>query len=251
MNCLRSAFLVALTLLSPFEIHGFVSPHSRQLQSASTSLSSVSSAHDKSTTSFDMIHVKQTLQSAVATSLFALCLWTMPAASLADGSTKDFKLPPIDKEDANRCVLTGSNMGQANAARDKLYDLRLCKLSGQDASGLDLSGVIMSQTDVSKAKFADAYFSKGYLHDSNFDGADFTNAIVDRASFSGSSLKGAIFKNTVLTGTSFENANVEGADFTEAALGNFDIKNLCRNPTLKGVNPTTGEDTKLSVGCRE
>ena len=35
----------------------------------------------------------------------------------------------------------------------KLYDLRQCKLSGQDASGFDLSGVIMTDTDVSKVKF--------------------------------------------------------------------------------------------------
>ena len=55
-------------------------------------------------------------------------------------------------------------MGQANAARDKLYDLRECKLSGKDGSGLDLSGVIMANTDVSNAKFVESYFSKGYLH---------------------------------------------------------------------------------------
>ena len=189
-------------------------------------------------------------RAALTVVAFSVALFTAPAMSLADGSTKEFKLPPIDKDNKNRCVLTGSSMGQANAARDKLYDLRLCKLSGQDATGLDLSGVIMSQTDVSNAKFEDAYFSKGYLHDSNFDGADFTNAIVDRASFSGSTLRGTIFKNTVLTGTSFEMADVEGADFTEAALGDFDIKSLCRNPTLKGVNPKTGEDTRMSVGCR-
>ena len=48
---------------------------------------------------------------------------------------------------------------------------------------------------------------------------------------------------------SFENADVENADFTEAALGMFDIKNLCKNPTLKGENPVTGNDTKFSVGC--
>ena len=54
------------------------------------------------------------------------------------------------------------------------------------------------------------------LEDSKFDGADFTNGIVDRASFSGSSLKGAIFSNTVLTGTSFQDANVENADFSDA-----------------------------------
>jgi len=61
----------------------------------------------------------------------------------ADGSTKEFKLPPIDLEDKNRCVFTGSKMGQANAARDKLYDLRQCQLSGKDASGFDLSGTFV------------------------------------------------------------------------------------------------------------
>jgi uncharacterized protein YjbI with pentapeptide repeats len=55
-------------------------------------------------------------------------------------------------------------MGQANAARDKLYDLRQCSLSGANAAGFDLSGVIMSKTDVSKANFREAQFSKGYLH---------------------------------------------------------------------------------------
>ena len=35
-----------------------------------------------------------------------------------------YKLPPIDLSDKNRCVLVSSSMGQANAARDKLYDLR-------------------------------------------------------------------------------------------------------------------------------
>lgn len=79
--------------------------------------------------------------------------------------------------------------------------------------------------------------------------ADFTNAIVDRANFKGSSLRGAIFKNTVLSGTSFADADVEGADFTEAAFGSFDIKSLCKNPTLKGENPITGNDTRESVGC--
>lgn len=85
--------------------------------------------------------------------------------------------------------------------------------------------------------------------DSKFDQADFTNAIVDRANFKGSSLKGAIFKNTVLSGTSFAGADVEGADFTEAAFGSFDIKSLCKNPTLKGENPITGADTRETVGC--
>jgi uncharacterized protein YjbI with pentapeptide repeats len=91
----------------------------------------------------------------------------------------------------------------------------------------------MSGTDVSKASFKEAQFSKGYLRDSNFDGADFTNAIVDRASFKGSTLRGTIFKNAVLTATSFEGADVENADFTDSYIGDFDIRSLCKNPTLK------------------
>ncbi len=54
-------------------------------------------------------------------------------------------------------------MGQANAQRDKLYDLRQCNLSNSDATGFDLSGVIMKETDVSNTKFVEAQFSKGYL----------------------------------------------------------------------------------------
>ena len=64
-----------------------------------------------------------------------------------------------------------------------------------------------------------------------------------------SSLKGAIFQNAVLTGTSFIDSDVENADFTDAYIGDFDLRNLCKNPTLKGENPTTGADTKLSAGC--
>jgi len=199
--------------------------------------------HDREPTKSENLFVNIALAS-----LFSLSLLSAGPA-FADGQTEKFKLPPIDFKDKSRCILNSSTIGQANAARDKLYDLRQCNLSGESAAGFDLSGVIMTKTDVSKVNFREAQFSKGYLHDSNFDEADFSNAIIDRASFAGSSLRGAIFKNTVLTGTSFTNADVENADFTEAALGNFDLKNLCKNPTLKGENPTTGVDTRFSVGC--
>ncbi|KAL3940310.1 MAG: hypothetical protein SGBAC_005137 [Bacillariaceae sp.] len=187
-------------------------------------------------------------QVALASVLSAALVFS-PSPALADGQTEKFKLPPIDKSDKGRCSLNSSSMGQANAARDKLYDLRECNLAGSSAPGFDLSGVIMTNTDVSKVNFKEAYFSKGYLQESNFEGADFTNAIVDRATFKGSSLRGTIFTNAVLTGTSFDGADLEGADFTEAAIGSFDLKKLCKNPTLKGENPTTGADTQLSAGC--
>lgn len=168
----------------------------------------------------------ETFSKFALASLVSLSILANPLPAIADGQTEKFKLPPIDFSDKNRCRLDSSSIGQANAARDKLYDLRQCNLSGKSAVGFDLSGVIMTGTDVSKTDFTDAYFSKGYLRDSNFDGADFSNAIVDRASFKGSTLRGAIFNNAVVTGTSFDDADVEGADFTEAAIGLYDVREM-------------------------
>lgn len=71
-----------------------------------------------------------------------------------------YRLPPIDLSDPNRCQLVSSNMGQANAARDKLYDLRQCVLTGQTAEGKDLSGMIASEADFSGVSFRDAQISK-------------------------------------------------------------------------------------------
>jgi len=186
---------------------------------------------------------------AGASVLAAGVLMGSVGVAFADGSTKEFKLPPIDFSNKSRCTILNSKMGQANAARDKLFDLRQCKLSGADASGYDLSGVIMTDTDLSKSKLVETQFSKGYMHDSNFDGADFSNGIIDRASFQGSSMKGAIFTNAVLTGTGFDGADLTDSDFTDTYLGDFDSRRLCKNPTLDGENPVTGADTRASAGC--
>lgn len=48
-------------------------------------------------------------------------------AAVADGGTAKFSLPPISQA-KDRCNFKSSAMGQANAARDSLYDLRECNL---------------------------------------------------------------------------------------------------------------------------
>jgi len=181
----------------------------------------------------------------IALSLFLIA----PTPAMADGQTTKFKLPPIDRSDKARCVVKGSAMGQSNAARDSLFDLRECDLRGIKAVDLDLSGVIMTGTQLQNANFRGAQFSKGYLHESDFTGADFTNAVVDRASFKGSTLKQTNFQNAVLTGTSFEGADVEGADFTESYIGDFEQRQLCKNPSLTGTNEKSGMETRVSAGC--
>ena len=63
------------------------------------------------------------------------------AGSLLLPMTADagFQLPPIDKNEKNRCEFKNSAMGQSNAAKDKLYDLRECDMSGQVETLRDLS----------------------------------------------------------------------------------------------------------------
>jgi len=135
--------------------------------------------------------------SAVAFGLSALlslnALGPVPPA-LADGDTSKFKFPPIDNTNKNRCQFSSSAMGQANAARDSLYDLRQCSMAGTKAMGFDISGALLAGGDFSGVNFKEAQLSKVYAEGAKFDGADFTNVVIDRAFFKGASFKGAVFK---------------------------------------------------------
>eukprot|EP00814_Leptocylindrus_danicus_P008229 CAMPEP_0116018518 /NCGR_PEP_ID=MMETSP0321-20121206/8694_1 /TAXON_ID=163516 /ORGANISM="Leptocylindrus danicus var. danicus, Strain B650" /LENGTH=242 /DNA_ID=CAMNT_0003488923 /DNA_START=17 /DNA_END=745 /DNA_ORIENTATION=- len=148
----------------------------------------------------------------------------------------------------NQCVV--HRLSDDDVMQGKRHpDLRMCDLSEQDISKTDLIGVVMEKTSAINTSFVKARLCKGILKESNFDGADFTSAIVDRVDFSGSSLRGAIFTNADLTGTSFKGADIEDADFSEANIKDYDIRGICRNPTLKGKNPKTGVETVRSLGC--
>jgi len=148
--------------------------------------------------------------------LGSLLLVNAFTASVPAASAQEYRLPPIDRKDPNRCVLQSSSMGQANAARDKMYDLRECDLKGQSGEGKDMSGVIGSEADFSGVSFKEAQISKAYARNSKFVGSDFTNAVVDRVSFDGSDMTGALFVNTVLSGTTFSEANLKNTDFSDA-----------------------------------
>lgn len=144
----------------------------------------------------------------VCETLVTIGLLFGPLSCLA-ADQQQFRLPPIDRKDANRCTLVSSAMGQANAGRDKLLDLRECDIKGQSAAGKDLSGLIGSNADFSGVNFKETQISKAYARASKFVGCDFTNGIIDRASFDGSDMKKAIFVNAVLSGTTFTDSDLQ------------------------------------------
>eukprot|EP00933_Yihiella_yeosuensis_P005565 TRINITY_DN110104_c0_g1_i1.p1 TRINITY_DN110104_c0_g1~~TRINITY_DN110104_c0_g1_i1.p1 ORF type:complete len:267 (-),score=40.23 TRINITY_DN110104_c0_g1_i1:254-1054(-) len=157
--------------------------------------------------------------------------------------------PPIDKKDKKRCRWRSSAFGQANAQRDKLFDVRECKLSDTQAGEKDMAGMLMGNGEFRNVNFTGATLTKAVANNAVFDGSVFTNAIIDRATFDGSSMKGVVFKNTLLTGSTFENVDLTDSDFTDAYVAEYDIIPLCKNPTMKGTNPITGADTFTSAGC--
>lgn len=175
---------------------------------------------------------------------------TGPVLMSAYAASANVKFPPIDRTDANRCEPTSSAIGQANAARDKLLDLRECDLRSKDMSGFDLSGGLFSEANLEDANLKDAQLSKSYAPRANFRNVNFTNAVVDRVTFDNADLSNAIFENAVLSDSTFDGANLENVDFTDVYIGDFAQRNICRNPTMKGENPVTGAPTRESLGCR-
>ena len=67
-----------------------------------------------------------------------------------------YRFPPVDLTNLkSRCVFSSSAMGQANAARDSLYEFLQRPMSGKNAA-VDISGAIMADGDFSNTNFKEA-----------------------------------------------------------------------------------------------
>jgi len=97
------------------------------------------------------------------------------------------------------------------------------------------------------AKLNGAYLIKAVVPKADFEGADISDALFDRAVAVQANFKNAILARVIFTRSDLRDAVIEGADFTNSMLDRTQQIALCRYAS--GTNPTTGADTRRSLGC--
>jgi uncharacterized protein YjbI with pentapeptide repeats len=120
--------------------------------------------------------------------------------------------------------------------------------SGQTLIQAEFSNANLVHTNFDHAQLQGAVFSAALLIETNFRGADLTNALMDSTQFQRTDLRDAIFHEAMLIHSTFEDVDITGADFEGALLDRLQVKRLCA--IASGTNPTTGNRTRDTLGCR-
>ena len=125
-------------------------------------------------------------------------------------------------------------------------------LIGADYSNRDLRGATFNLSNLREANLsgsdlrgASLYGAK--LQDADLSGSDLREATLDSAVLTGTDLSDAVLEGAFAFNTRFKDVNISGADFTDVPMRGDQLKSLCA--VASGTNPTTGRDTRTSLGC--
>jgi uncharacterized protein YjbI with pentapeptide repeats len=107
-------------------------------------------------------------------------------------------------------------------------DLRGRDFSGQELQGSEFSNANLELSNFENADVRGAVFSASVMTQANLHGADLTNSMADQVNFAGSDLRDAVFSEAILLRSTFPDVDITGADFSDAILDRAQIKELCQ-----------------------
>ncbi|GJP46137.1 hypothetical protein CLOM_g5460 [Closterium sp. NIES-68] len=142
---------------------------------------------------------------------------------------------------------TRGEFGIGSAAQYGSADLRKTVHKNENFRRANFTSADMREADFSGSIFAGGYLEKAVAYKTNFEGADFTDALMDRMVLNEANLTDAVLLRVVLTRSDLGGAIVDGADFSDAILDLPQKQALCKY--AKGENPVTGMSTRKSLGC--
>lgn len=119
--------------------------------------------------------------------------------------------------------------------------------SGQDLTSADFTKTIMKQCNFDKAKMRGVSLFASFAEGSTFRGADLSFADLEQGNFEGTDFTDAVLEGAQVSAARFERAIFDNTDWTDVVLRKDVQQFLCKK--AKGVNPVTGADTRESLMC--
>ena len=111
---------------------------------------------------------------------------------------------------------------------------------GADLRLSNFTGAEMRKANLKGANLTGAYLMKAVAYAANFEGANLSDALMDRAVLNNANFKDAILTRVVFTSSDLSDSEIEGADFSDALLDTKQQQALCKyasgNNSVTGVS---------------
>ena len=107
-------------------------------------------------------------------------------------------------------------------------DIKGRDFSDQDLRRSNFTSADCRDCNFKNAKLVGAYFIKAVLPRANFENADLSDTLSDRAVFVDANLRNAVLARAVFTRSDFAGADINGADFTNALVDKTQQMAMCK-----------------------